>query len=128
MSLAGAYRDSGDPASAQTVLEMAATLGQRYGNTVVGETEVSRLVGMFIERAALSAMDPNSPYGGDGQTVQDRMDQLAQQRASMNDLAQQVEPLLPTMSDQDWMSYMERWKLFGEEAAARWVIGKYAGQ
>src|SRR5579859_2815091 len=43
IALAGAYRDSGDSASAQTVLEMAAALGQRYGNTVVGETEVSRL-------------------------------------------------------------------------------------
>jgi Sigma-70, region 4 len=128
VALASAYRDSGDSALAQTVLEMAATLGQRYGNTVVGETEVSRLVGMFVERAALNAMDYNGPYGNDGQTVQDRMDQLAQQRAAIHDLAQQVEPLLPTMSDQDWMSYKERWKLFGEEAAARWVIGKYAGQ
>jgi hypothetical protein len=32
------------------------------------------------------------------------------------------------MSDQDWMSYKERWKLFGQEAAARWVIAKYGGQ
>ena len=32
------------------------------------------------------------------------------------------------MTDQDWMSYKERWKLFGEEAAARWVIGKYGQQ
>ena len=127
IALAGAYRDSGDSASAQTVLQMAATLGQRYGNTVAGETEVSRLVGMFIERASLNAMDPNSPYGNAGQTVQDRMDQLARQREAINSLAQQAEPLLPMMSDQDWMSYKDRWKLFGEEAAARWVIGKYGG-
>jgi predicted transglutaminase-like cysteine proteinase len=128
IALADAYRDSGDSASAQTVLEMAANLGQRYGNTVTGETEVSRLVGMFIERTALNAMDPSSPYGNSGQTVQTRMDQLAQQRSTIQELAQQVEPLLPTMSDQDWMNYKERWKLFGEEAAARWVIGKYGQQ
>jgi hypothetical protein len=95
---------------------------------VAAETEVSRLVGMFVERAALNAMDPNSPYGNTGQTVQARMDQLAQQRTAINDLAQQAEPLLPTMSDQDWMSYKERWKLFGEEAASRWVISKYGRQ
>ena len=83
---------------------------------------------VYVESAALNAMDPNSPYGNDGQTVQDRIGQLAQQKATIHDLAQQVEPLLPAMSDQDWMSYKERWKLFGEEAAARWVIGKYAGQ
>jgi RNA polymerase sigma factor (sigma-70 family) len=128
IALAGSYRDSGDPTSAQTVLQMAASLGQRYGNTVAGETEVSRLVGMFVERAALNAMgDPNSPYVN-GQTVQERMNQLAEQRQAISGLNQQMEPLLPVMTDQDWMSYKERWKLFGEEAAARWVIGKYGQQ
>ena len=35
------------------------SLGQRYGNTFAGETEVSLLVGIFVERAALNAMgDP----------------------------------------------------------------------
>jgi hypothetical protein len=107
---------------------MAATLGQRYGQTVVGETEISRLVGMFIERAALKEMDPNGPYGANGQTVRERIDQFAHQQATIRDLSRQVEPLLPTMSDQDWMSCKQRWKLFGEEAAARWVIAKYGGQ
>jgi hypothetical protein len=128
LALAGAYRDSGDTSSAQTVLQMAANLGERYGNTVTGETEVSRLVGMFIERSALNAMDPTGLYGNAGQTVQDRIDRLAQQQSTIHVLAQQIEPLLPTMSDSDWMSYKERWKLFGEEAAARWVIAKYGPQ
>jgi len=54
---------------------------------MVGETEIGRLVGMFIERAALSGPDPTSPYGNDGHPVQARMDQLAQQRAAIQDLA-----------------------------------------
>jgi hypothetical protein len=125
IDLANSYRSSGEQASAQAVLQMAASLGQRYGNTVAGETEVSRLVGMFVERSALNAMDLTSPYGSDGQTVQDRMNQLSQQRDVLNQLNQQAEPLLPTMSDQGWISYKERWKLFGEEAALRWVVGTY---
>ena len=125
IDLANSYRSSGDQASAQAILQMAANLGQRYGNTIAGETEVSRLVGMFVERSALNAMDPTSPYGSDGQTVQDRMNQLSQQRDVLNQLNQQAEPLLPTMSDQGWISYKERWKLFGEEAALRWVVSTY---
>ena len=91
---------------------MAANLGQRYKDTP-GETEVSWLVGMAVERIALSAMDPSSPYGIDGQTVQDRLNQLAQKNAEMKELNAQLEPLLPNLSDQDWISYTDRWRVFG---------------
>ena len=62
---------------------------------------------MAVERMALNAMDPNSPYGGNGQTVQDQLNQIAQQKAAVNELVQQAEPLMPTMSDQDRLSYTE---------------------
>jgi len=29
------------------------------------------------------------------------------------------------MSDQDWINYKDRWRVFGEEAAAKWLINKY---
>jgi len=103
---------------------MAANLGQRYKDTP-GETEVSWLVGMAVERIALSAMDPSSPYGSDGQTVQDRLNQLAQKNAEMKELNAQLEPLLPNLSNQDWISYKDRWRVFGEESAIRWVVNKY---
>jgi len=48
---------------------MAANLGQRYKNTP-GETEISWLVGMAVERIALNAMDP-SRYGRGGPDEQD---------------------------------------------------------
>ena len=70
--LAKSYQQSGDEASAQAALQMAANLGQRYKSTP-GETEVSWLVGMAVEGIALNAMDPNSPYGSDGQTVRESL-------------------------------------------------------
>jgi hypothetical protein len=73
-------------------------------------------------------MDPNSPYGGDGQTVQDRLNQLDQQIAAHIELAKQVDPLQQTMSDQDWISYSDRMKAFGEEVAWRWLVNKYGQQ
>ena len=35
------------------------------------------------------------------------------------------EALLPKMTEQDWISYKDRWRNFGEEAAGRWLINKY---
>ena len=124
-ALANSYRQAGDQASAQAALQMAANLGQRYSNVSPGEPEISQLVGIAIERIALNAMDGNSPYGSDGQTVKDRLDQLDQQKAELRQLAQQTEALLPKMTEQDWISYKDRWRNFGEEAAGRWLINKY---
>jgi len=111
--------------SAQAALQMGVNLGQRYGNGSPGEPLISQLVGLAVERMALSAMDPNSPYGDNGQTVQDRINQLAQQQAALRELGQQLEPLMQTMSDQDWINYRDRQMIFGGEAAMRWVVSKY---
>jgi hypothetical protein len=70
-------------------------------------------------------MDPSSPYGGNGQTVQDQLNQLAQQGVALKELVAQYDPLVETMSDQDWIGYTDRRMIFGEEAAMRWVVGKY---
>src|SRR5437867_7867779 len=124
VDLARSYRQTGDEMSAQAALQIAANLGQRYSNTP-GETEISLLVGMAVERIALNAMDPNSLYGSDGQTVQDGLNQLVQKKAELKELNAQLEPLLPNLSDQDWISYKDRWRVFGEESAIRWVVNKY---
>jgi hypothetical protein len=124
--LAKSYRQAGDESSAQAVLQMAASLGQRYSIVSPGEPEISQLVGIAIERIALSAMDANSPYGSDGRTVKDRLEQLAQQNTEIRQLAQQTEALQSTMTEHDWISYKDRWRNFGEEAAGRWLINKYS--
>jgi RNA polymerase sigma factor (sigma-70 family) len=126
--LANAYRQTGDTASAQTVLQMADQLGQQYASPSAGEPTVSQLVGIAIENIALHSMDPNAPYGDSGQTVQDRLNQLLQQRTNVQQSNQQVSNLFPSMSDQDWIIYKNRWLMFGEASAEQWVIGKYGPQ
>jgi multidrug efflux pump subunit AcrA (membrane-fusion protein) len=123
--LAKSYRQAGDESSAQAALQIAANLGQRYSIVSPGEPEISQLVGIAMERIALNGMDANSPYGSDGRTVKDRLDQLDQQKAELRQLAQQTEALLPKMTEQDWISYKDRWRNFGEQAAGRWLINKY---
>jgi cell division protein FtsL len=125
VDLANAYSQSGDQASAQAALQMTMNMGQRYADASASAALVSQLVGIAIERMALNAMDPNSPYGGNGQTVQDQLNQIVQQKAAFNELWKQAEPLMPTMSDQDWISYTDRRKIFGEVAALQWVVSKY---
>jgi len=126
--LANAYRRAGDTGSAQAVLLMADTLGQQYANPSPGEPTVSQLVGIAIEKIALSAMDPNTPYGDSGQTVQDRLNQLLQQRTSVLQMSQQAENLFPSLTPQDLIIYKNRWLMFGEENAQLWLIGKYGRQ
>jgi hypothetical protein len=125
IDLANSHRQAGDEASAQAALQMAMNLGQRYGDAPASPAIISQLTGWSIETLALGAMAPNSPYGGNGQTVRDQLNQIAQQTAAFNKLWQQAEPLLPKMSDQDWINYTDRRMTFGEEAALRWLISKY---
>ena len=62
--------------------------------------------------------------GDTGQTVRNQIDALAQRREAIRALAQQVETVLPTMSDQDLISYFDRMKVFGEQAAIGWAASR----
>jgi hypothetical protein len=120
------YQQAGDSDSAIAMLQMADALGSRYATSAPAETEVSQLVGMSVERMALGSMDPNSPYGDDGQTVQDAINQLNQDRATYDQLNQEAEPILESLSDQDYLTYKDRWMAFGEENALRWLIATHS--
>lgn len=126
--LAKAYNQGGDTASAQTVLQLAYNMGQQYATQVPGESAISQLVGFAAERIALSGMDPNAAFGDGGQTVQDTINQIAQQRDNLKQLSSQTENLSPLLSDQDWVVYKNRWLMFGEQNAEQWVISKYGQQ
>jgi hypothetical protein len=125
VALAGAYSQAGDQASAQAALQMAVNLGQRYGNGPPNAALISQLVGLAVERMALNAMDPNSPYDASGQTVQGRLNEITQQRSAVDELVQKAQPLLPTLSDQEMLNYENRRMLFGEVAALQWVASRY---
>jgi len=122
VDLSNSYRQAGDAASAQAVLQMAVGLGQSYG---AGDCAISHAVGLVIERNALSAMDPNSPYGANGQSVQDRLNQVIEQKSALTAFFKQNETVLATLSDSDWISYIDRDKSYGEEAALQWAVRKY---
>jgi RNA polymerase sigma factor (sigma-70 family) len=122
VSLANSYQQAGDPTSAQSMLQMAVNLGQQLNDPFL----ITSLVGMAIERNALSAMNPASPYGSAGQTVQDQLNQLTQQRTTLMNINDQFQhSVAPVMSEPDWISYDQRRTIFGEAAAQQWAVGKY---
>lgn len=125
VELAKSYERVGDKASAQAALQMTAQLGRRGHTGGPGQPCIDQFLGFAMETLALNAMDPNSPYGDTGQSVRDRLTQVAQQKAALKELVTQSEPFRQTMADQDWIGFSDRLKIFGEEAALRWVLGKY---
>jgi hypothetical protein len=126
LDVAKAYGQAGDQASRQAILDMGASLGRRYSEGGPGESLVSQLLGVAIERNSLAAMDPQSAFNGTTQTVQQRLDELNQHRANIRALNQQAEPLWRTLSDPDYVSYQSRTLAFGEEAALQWLVNQNA--
>jgi len=126
--LASAYRKAGDNDAAQNALQLADNLGRQYATPSTGEPLVSQLVGIAIERVALAGMDPNASYGDNGQTVQDRLNQLVQQRTQIQQMARQTESILPSLSPDDLITYKNRWLMLGEQNAEQWLIDKYGHQ
>jgi hypothetical protein len=128
VDLANSYNQAGDSASAQSALQMALRLGQSL-DTSQSSTPVliSQLVGLAVERMALGAMDPNASIGN-GQTVQDELDRIAQNKQTIHALNSQSQPLMQNLTDQDWVNFTNRRLLFGEAAAMRWVLNKYGQQ
>jgi len=125
VDLASSYQQAGDTASEQAVLQMALHVGQQLDvGTSGGKFLINNLVGIAIQLNALKVMDPASPYGDQGQTVQDYMDQITQHKAALKQIAQQNEKLLPNMPPEDLTSFLDREKLYGEPAAMQWYLNK----
>lgn len=125
VGLAGSYQQSGDAASANLALQTAVNIGQSLGASGAPFL-INSLVAMSVENNAFKAMDPGSAYGDTGQTVQNEMDQLNQQKTAMKGVNDQFyNAIVPQMSDQDWLNFEQREFIFGETAAEKWAVGKY---
>lgn len=124
VDLAKSYQQAGDPASAQAALQTALSLGQQVSGGPQ-QPIITTLVGIAVERMALSAMDPGAPFGNSGQTVQEHLNELIQQRTSVGALARQEEGFLGQMSDPEVANFYDRMKTFGPLPALQWAAAKY---
>lgn len=123
VGLANSYQQVGDLESAQAALQMGLNLGQRVRDST-SQDLIENDVGIAIQRSVLRAMDPNSPYGTTGQTVQNYFDAIVLQQKAFGALVEQADSLLQTASGQHVIDYFTRVKFFGEAEAAQWLVNK----
>ena len=76
--------------------------------------------------SALESSDPSAAYGSEGGTIRDRLNALKADKAGIANLVRQIVPLQDQMTPQDWVGYLDRMKLFGEQNAMRWLLAKHA--
>jgi hypothetical protein len=123
VDLAKKYQQAGDQDSAQAALKMASNLGHRLDGTPQ-TTLVQELVGMAIERKVLDAMNPGASYGDTGKTVQDQINALTQRRKDIRELTTAFAAVFPTLSEPEAAHYFDRIKMYGDFAAAKWVLNR----
>jgi hypothetical protein len=83
------------------------------------------MTGIVIEKGALGILKPSDPYGNGNLTVQNQIDALTRRAEELSALGPQASSILQNMADQDLVSYYDRTRIFGEEAALRWVLRTY---
>lgn len=125
LEIAGRYQQSGDEARAFEAREMALHLADLLQDGSQQKLIINQLVGIAIERKILGALDPNSTYDSSGRTVQNRIDELIQNRKNLNANVGQMGNLLPAMTPADRSAFFVRIRIYGEASAMRWAVGKY---
>ncbi len=117
---AKAQQQSGDPAAAQSALQAAVSMGGQLDKD--GPFLINNLVGIAVQQIALNAMDPTATLGDTGQTVQSQLDALNQHKQDLKAVGQQIEAVLPYLTDQEVVAYFDRIRRDGETAAVQWLL------
>ncbi|MCX7723105.1 MAG: hypothetical protein N2379_08635 [Verrucomicrobiae bacterium] len=118
-ALARQYLAVGDTASAYAAVQMAFDLGRRLDSADSRYSIIQR-VGTEIQRRALRILEPHTPWGTTGHTVAQQLELVEQRRQALGELGK-IGMALETLPDRDLIIFFDRTKLFGEEAALRWL-------
>jgi hypothetical protein len=115
------YRQSGDAASANKMLDAAIRIGTQLDRTN-SLTLLENLVGIAIQQNALKELDPAATFGNSGHAVQAETDRLLERRADLRAIAKDFNKLFEQMSDKEIGRYFNRQKQLGEAAADRQAL------
>jgi RNA polymerase sigma factor (sigma-70 family) len=118
------YRQQGDVASCESLAVMGLVLGNHLSAGGGSQTVINQLVGMAIEKMFLSQLNPTAkdPFG---RPVAEAQAAIEQHRATLASFARSLSALTASLDDAEWANYMERVKLYGEEAALTWLKAKH---
>jgi tRNA A-37 threonylcarbamoyl transferase component Bud32 len=119
-------RQRGDDASAEALAGAGLMLGAHLSAGGGSQTLINQLVGISIERRFLALLDPNREQDPFGRSVADVRATVDQQQATLRDHAQSMAGLMIGLDDRELATYMERVKLYGEEAALAWLRARHS--
>ena len=78
---------------------------------------------MAVQALALRNLDPNTSYAFlDGETPNQRTEELKQQRLSMRQLSKGFESILPSLTEAEKENFQDRVNIYGEIPAMRWLV------
>ena len=116
----------GDNNSAENLAQMGMLLGSQLGSGNSGDYIINQQVGIAVESRMLDQLDPNTSYDFlGGETAGQRLQEIKQQLAILNQLVQGYAAVQPTLTDAEKVSYRERVKIYGEVTAMRWLVQQH---
>jgi hypothetical protein len=115
------YLGAGDAASAEHLAQVGLQLGQHLGTGEAANTLISQLVGIAVERIVLNPLDPERNYEFLGGSVREHISQLDARRAAVKQDTQLFDTWMRNATDADFISYFDRFKIYGESSAMAWI-------
>jgi hypothetical protein len=116
------YVQTGDPDSAANLVRMGLGLADRFESGDGGKFLISELVGVAIEGRMLQSLEPNTPYEMlGGKTPAERQAEMKQQKEEYKKVMVNLSEAYGVLSEEEWVSYSDRMKTFGEKEALLWV-------
>jgi hypothetical protein len=126
LNMANGYRQSGDEASAQSILLITANLGQYYADS--SSLTIPKLFGGTLATKALQALPSEMVYGENGQTVQDAVDRINEQKTIIIQLIRHYNDFITpgNVSEPDILHFFKLKQENGEISALQWLANQKA--
>jgi hypothetical protein len=112
---------AGDTASAEALAQMGHALAQHLISGEGSRPLIGQMVGLAIERIAISPLPADSQPAFLGGTVQQRMDEMINFRQNIRALTPQFDQMLARGDETEIIGYFDRMKLQGEYKAMLWL-------
>lgn len=119
-----ALRRQNDASTAEQIAGSGFVLGSHLSAGGGSQTLINQLVGIAIQKKFLDQFDGegSDPFG---RPIAEARSQIENHRNSLRDHTKSATALLAGLDDRQLDNYMERVKLYGEEAALVWMKSKH---
>jgi hypothetical protein len=119
--LQGQYLAAGDTGSAERLAQYGVELGGRLIEGEGSNTLIGQLVGVAVEKIVLKPLDPDRAYDFLQGTVNERQAALEMSKAEVRESSQHFEDWMRAASEAEIVGFFDRFKLYGEAEALKWL-------